>query len=110
VGEQIDFTDEGLREIIHSFTREAGVRNLEREIATITRKQARRIAEDKTEKMVVTPEVVREFWACRNSAPRRKLRNASSGPALPSGWCGHRWAATSSSSKPRACAAASSSP
>jgi ATP-dependent Lon protease len=60
-GEQIDFTDEGLREIIHSFTREAGVRNLEREIATITRKQARRIAEGQTEKMVVTPEVVREF-------------------------------------------------
>jgi len=60
-GEQIEFTDEGLREIIHSFTREAGVRNLEREIATITRKQARRIAEGTTEKMVVTPEVVREF-------------------------------------------------
>jgi len=37
------------------------VRNLEREIATITRKQARRIAEGKTEKMTVTPEVVREF-------------------------------------------------
>ena len=61
VDEQIAFTDEGLREIIHSFTREAGVRNLEREIATITRKQARRIAEGKMEKMVVTPEVVREF-------------------------------------------------
>jgi len=61
VGEQIEFTNEGLQEIIHSFTREAGVRNLEREIATITRKQARRIAEGKTEKMVVTPEVVREF-------------------------------------------------
>jgi ATP-dependent Lon protease len=61
VGEQLEFTDEGLREIIHSFTREAGVRNLEREIATITRKQARRIAEGKTERMVVTPEVVREF-------------------------------------------------
>jgi ATP-dependent Lon protease len=61
VGEQIEFKDEGLQEIIHSFTREAGVRNLEREIATITRKQARRIAEGKTEKMIVTPEVVREF-------------------------------------------------
>jgi ATP-dependent Lon protease len=61
VPEQLEFTDEGLREIIHSFTREAGVRNLEREIATITRKQARRIAEDKNEKMIVTPEVVREF-------------------------------------------------
>jgi ATP-dependent Lon protease len=61
VPEQLEFTDDGLREIIHSFTREAGVRNLEREIATITRKQARRIAEGKTEKMVVTPEVVKEF-------------------------------------------------
>jgi ATP-dependent Lon protease len=49
-GEQIEFSDEGLREIIHSFT-----------IATITRKQARRIAEGRMEKMVVTPEVVREF-------------------------------------------------
>jgi ATP-dependent Lon protease len=61
VDEQLEFTDEALREIIHSFTREAGVRNLEREIATITRKQARRIAEGKTDKMVVTPEIVREF-------------------------------------------------
>ncbi len=61
VGEHIEFTNEGLQEIIHSFTREAGVRNLEREIATITRKQARRMAEGKMEKMVVTSEVVREF-------------------------------------------------
>jgi ATP-dependent Lon protease len=61
VPEQIEFANPGLQEIIHSFTREAGVRNLEREIATITRKQARRIAEGKTDKMVVTPDVVREF-------------------------------------------------
>jgi ATP-dependent Lon protease len=61
VGEQIEFSDEALREIIHSFTREAGVRNLEREIATITRKQARKLAEGHTEKMVVSPEIVREY-------------------------------------------------
>jgi ATP-dependent Lon protease len=60
VDEHISFTDDGLREIIHSYTREAGVRNLEREIATVTRKQARRMAEGKTDKMVVTPEVVHE--------------------------------------------------
>src|SRR5580765_3398684 len=60
VGEQIEFTDNGLREIIHSYTREAGVRNLEREAATLIRKQARRIAEGKTEKLVVTPEVVHD--------------------------------------------------
>ncbi len=60
IGEQIDFTEEGLRELITSFTREAGVRNLEREIATLVRKQARRMAEGKTEKLEVTPEVVKE--------------------------------------------------
>src|SRR6202050_4400191 len=60
LGEQIDFTDEALHEIIHGYTREAGVRNLEREIAGLVRKQARRMAEGKTEKHVVTPEVVRE--------------------------------------------------
>ncbi len=60
VGEQIEFTEEGLREIIHSYTREAGVRNLEREIATLIRKQARRLAEGNTDKLVVIAEVVRE--------------------------------------------------
>jgi len=59
-GEQIEFSDEGLREIIHGYTREAGVRSLEREIATLVRKQARRIAEGKLEKFEVTPERVRE--------------------------------------------------
>jgi ATP-dependent Lon protease len=60
VGEQIEFTEAGLRELITSFTREAGVRNLEREIATLVRKQARLMAEGKTEKLEVTPDVVHE--------------------------------------------------
>jgi ATP-dependent Lon protease len=60
VGEQVTFTDDGLREIIHSYTREAGVRNLEREIATLVRKQARRIAENELGLLTVTPEVVRK--------------------------------------------------
>jgi ATP-dependent Lon protease len=60
IGEHFDFTKEGLDELIHSFTREAGVRNLEREIATLVRKQARRIAEGHTAKLEITPEVVRE--------------------------------------------------
>jgi ATP-dependent Lon protease len=59
-GENIEFAEEGLREIIHSYTREAGVRNLEREIATLSRRQARRMAEGKTDKLVVTAEVVRQ--------------------------------------------------
>ncbi len=58
LGEQIEFTDEALHEIIHSYTREAGVRNLEREIANLVRKQARRMAEGNMEKHIVTTEVV----------------------------------------------------
>jgi ATP-dependent Lon protease len=60
LGEQIEFTDESLHDLIHHYTREAGVRNLEREIATLVRKQARRIAEGKTDKLSVTPDVIRE--------------------------------------------------
>jgi ATP-dependent Lon protease len=60
LGEQIEFTEEALHDLIHHYTREAGVRNLEREIATLVRKQARRIAEGKTDKLVVTPDVIQE--------------------------------------------------
>ncbi|HZR28535.1 MAG TPA: endopeptidase La [Terriglobales bacterium] len=59
--DQIDFSEETIRFIIRHYTREAGVRNLEREIGTICRKQARRIAEGKAEKLAVTPQVVQEF-------------------------------------------------
>jgi ATP-dependent Lon protease len=57
-GDQIEFPEETIRFIIRHYTREAGVRNLERTIGTICRKQARRIAEGKTDKLRVTPELV----------------------------------------------------
>jgi ATP-dependent Lon protease len=44
--ENITFTDDGLRHIIRHYTREAGVRNLEREIANICRKISRRVVKD----------------------------------------------------------------
>jgi ATP-dependent Lon protease len=59
--EQIEFPQEAVSYVVRHYTREAGVRNLERLIGTICRKQARRIAEGKTEKLVVTPEVVVEY-------------------------------------------------
>jgi ATP-dependent Lon protease len=56
--EDIDFTDDAVRFLIRRYTREAGVRNLEREIGTICRKQARRIAEGTREKVAVTPDLI----------------------------------------------------
>ena len=59
--EEIKFSDESLFTVIRSYTREAGVRNLEREIGGICRKVATRVAEGKTEKMKITPEIVGEL-------------------------------------------------
>jgi ATP-dependent Lon protease len=54
----IDFSDAAVRFVIRRYTREAGVRSLEREIGTICRKQARRIAEGTRERVEITPEMV----------------------------------------------------
>src|SRR5512140_530003 len=59
--EQIEFPEDSVRFISRHYTREAGVRNLERNIGTVCRKQARRIAEGNTEKLTVTRETVQEF-------------------------------------------------
>jgi ATP-dependent Lon protease len=59
--EQIEFTEDAVGFLIRHYTREAGVRGLERQIGTICRKQARRIVEGNTEKLVVTREVVQEM-------------------------------------------------
>ena len=59
--EQIEFPEAALRYVIRHYTREAGVRSLERTIGTICRKQARRLAEGKTEKLVVSQEIIQEF-------------------------------------------------
>ncbi|MBI4480768.1 MAG: endopeptidase La [Acidobacteria bacterium] len=58
--ENIQFTTESLAELIRHYTREAGLRNLERNIATICRKQARRIAEGGEKQLVVNNRAVRE--------------------------------------------------
>jgi len=59
--DEISFQDEALQEVIRSYTREAGVRDLERQIGRIARKVATRIAEGSIEKYIVTKEVVREY-------------------------------------------------
>src|ERR1700704_2994914 len=88
MGEQIEFTDDGLREIIHSYTREAGVRNLEREIATLIRKQARRIAEGKMDKLIVTPEMVHEALGVPKFRAEREVEERVKKPGFSVGLVG----------------------
>jgi ATP-dependent Lon protease len=59
--EQIEFTRDALCSLIRHYTREAGCRNVEREVATVCRKQARKIAEGSTERLVVTSENLRDY-------------------------------------------------
>jgi ATP-dependent Lon protease len=61
VGEHIQWSDAALRLLIRSYTREAGLRNLEREIAAITRKIAKRRVEGNTEPVEVTETLVGEL-------------------------------------------------
>jgi ATP-dependent Lon protease len=58
---QLTFTDDALREVIKSYTREAGVRNLEREIGNISRKVARKVVKDSTYTAALNAEKVNEF-------------------------------------------------
>src|SRR4051812_30269676 len=60
-GDHIEIPEEAVRFLIRHYTREAGVRSLERNIGTVCRKQARRIAEGKNEKLVVTKETIQTF-------------------------------------------------
>jgi ATP-dependent Lon protease len=59
--EQVEFTDEGLQSIIRNYTREAGLRRLERAIARVSRKVTLRFAEDQTGKVFVTPDVLNDM-------------------------------------------------
>ena len=59
--QQITFTDDALREIIRAYTREAGVRNLEREIGNVCRKVARRIVKDDKHTEHVTGDSIKDL-------------------------------------------------
>jgi ATP-dependent Lon protease len=59
--DEVVFSDETLQKIIRDYTREAGVRNLERKIGAICRKTGTRIAEGRGEKFEITPALVEEF-------------------------------------------------
>ena len=85
--DQIEFSDETILTLITSYTREAGVRNLEREVGSICRKVARRIVQRKAETPVrITPENVREFLGKAKFRNRRKGEISEVGIATGLAW------------------------
>ncbi|MBP8233260.1 endopeptidase La [Rhizorhabdus sp.] len=63
--EEFELTEGGLRDLIRYYTREAGVRTLEREIAKLARKSLRRILEGKDSRVVITPDNLSDFAGVR---------------------------------------------
>jgi ATP-dependent Lon protease len=82
----VTFADKALRTIIREYTREAGVRNLERQIASVLRKAARRVAEGNTEKIKVDDERVREWLGPRRFAGEIRRRTSDPGVATGLAW------------------------
>jgi ATP-dependent Lon protease len=78
---RLTFTDKGLRTIIREYTREAGVRQLERQIAAVCRKAARRVAEGETEKMSADEKAVREWLGPRRFVADVRKRTSEPGVA-----------------------------
>jgi ATP-dependent Lon protease len=84
---RISFTDTGLRTIIADYTREAGVRQLEREIGTVCRKVARQVAENRAPRRVTISEPrVRELLGKRRFFSEARRRTTHPGVATGLAW------------------------
>ncbi len=84
---KLGFTDPALRAIIADYTREAGVRNLEREIGTVCRKVARLVAEGKvTKRYSVSEKRARELLGKRRFFSEARRRTAEPGVATGLAW------------------------
>jgi ATP-dependent Lon protease len=84
---RISFTDAGLRAIAEEYTREAGVRNLEREIGTVCRKIARDVAERKaTRKVSISAKRARELLGRRRFFSEQRRRTKVPGVATGLAW------------------------
>ena len=79
---EITLKDEALRRIIREYTREAGVRNLERKIGAICRKVGTRIAEGKLKRTTITPERVEEYLENPIFLPSEELSRRVSIPGV----------------------------
>jgi ATP-dependent Lon protease len=83
---QITFTDEGIRQVISGYTKEAGLRNLERELAAICRKVAVRVARGETAGIVIDAEKVEEFLGPRKHFAEELLGRDRIGVATGLAW------------------------
>lgn len=83
--DEVSFTRPSLERIIRSYTREAGVRNLERQIGSICRKIATQVAEGRTESVLVTPEKVQEFLGRPNYFGLEEIAERTSIPGVATG-------------------------
>jgi ATP-dependent Lon protease len=79
--DQLEVTDEAIREIVASYTREAGVRNLERELGQIARKSARKVASDEEATVVVDEDELRDYLGQPKVHPEEKLERDTVGVA-----------------------------
>ncbi|MCD6418720.1 endopeptidase La [bacterium] len=84
--EQLHFQDSALKYLINSYTREAGVRNMNRAIASICRKTAKGIAENKFKKLNVTKKVVREMLGAEKYTREKLLDKPRPGVATGLAW------------------------
>jgi ATP-dependent Lon protease len=84
--EQLAFTDEAIVLIARSYTREAGLRNLEREIGRVCRKVARAITEGRTEPVICTVERVREYLGAERFFSEVAERTEEPGVAVGLAW------------------------
>ncbi|MGC8916451.1 MAG: endopeptidase La [Thermoanaerobaculum sp.] len=84
--EHIAFTKKGVQFLISRYTREAGLRNLEREIGAICRKVATRLAQGKPAKVRVTPKQVETFLGPVKFLPETQLREDQVGVATGLAW------------------------
>ncbi|WP_038064448.1 endopeptidase La [Thermodesulfovibrio thiophilus] len=82
----LKISDKAIRYIISHYTREAGVRNLEREIANLCRKVAKYIAEDKKQKFYITPQKVYRFLGAPKYLPEEELKKEEVGVATGLAW------------------------
>ncbi len=84
--DKVGFDEEAIRVVIESYTREAGVRSLEREVASICRKIARRVVKQSGYTVTVTPEMVFELLGKPKFRPRRKAEESEVGVATGLAW------------------------